>query len=519
MLRRAAALATFAVLVAIPAVQQVDAALVEAVSPASMPKIAVVDDRFASYNIEMLGVTGGAFWAPYDASRLEAGGAEQGASTTRQRALYQQRPPIDLDHPRLRRLAAALGPAYVRVSGTWANTTFFADARETPATVPPGFTGVLPSARWRSLIAFATAVNADIVTSFAISAGTRDANGNWTSEQAKRWLDATRAARGRIAAVEFMNEPTLAAKNGAPAGYDAMRYGQDFKTFYAFIRQDAPGTLVLGPGAIGEKVDTPLLRAADLFAASEPDVVDAVSYHHYGALSQRCAASGAQTRADAALSEQWLARTDAALAFVRPLRDRFAPRKPVWLTETADAACGGNPWASTFLDSFRYLDQLGRLARQDVKVVMHNTLVWSDYGLLDEQSFRPRPNYWAALLWRRLMGRVVLDAGIEPREGLHLYAHCLRDEPGGVALLAINTSRAQASVVRLPREMGGRRYTLSAATLDAPQVRLNGQELALGADDRLPDLLGDATVSDVLEFAPATLSFVAFPKADNRSCK
>jgi len=73
--------------------------------------------------------------------------------------------------------------------------------------------------------------------------------------------------------------------------------------------------------------------------------------------------------------------------------------------------------------------------------------------------------------------------------------------------------------VRLPREMGGRRYTLSAATLDAPQVRLNGQELALGADDRLPDLLGDATVSDVLEFAPATLSFVAFPKADNRSCK
>jgi len=27
------------------------------------------------------------------------------------------------------------------------------------------------------------------------------------------------------------------------------------------------------------------------------------------------------------------------------------------LTETADAACGGNPWASSFTDTFRYLDE------------------------------------------------------------------------------------------------------------------------------------------------------------------
>ena len=38
--------------------------------------------------------------------------------------LYEYRPPIDLTNARLRKLAAALGPAYVRVSGTWANTTY-----------------------------------------------------------------------------------------------------------------------------------------------------------------------------------------------------------------------------------------------------------------------------------------------------------------------------------------------------------------------------------------------------------
>ena len=90
------------------------------------------------------------------------------------------------------------------------------------------------------------------------------------------------------------------------------------------------------------------------------------------------------------------------------------------LTETADAACGGNPWAATFLDTFRYLDQLGRMAKRGVQVHMHNTLASSDYGLLDDKSFAPRPNYWGALLWRKFMGTTVLDAGASPVPGLHL---------------------------------------------------------------------------------------------------
>ena len=120
----------------------------------------------------------------------------------------------------------------------------------------------------------------------------------------------------------------------------------------------------------------------------------------------------------------------------------------MWLTETAEAACGGNPWASTFLDTFRYLDQLGRLAKAGVQMVAHNTLAASDYGLLDEKTLRPRPNYWAALLWRRLMGTIVLDAVVH--HGTHLYAHCRRGMRGAVTLLAINTDRTNAATLRLP---------------------------------------------------------------------
>ena len=65
---------------------------------------------------------------------------------------------------------------------------------------------------------------------------------------------------------------------------------------------------------------------------------------------------------------------------------------------------------------------------------MHNTLAASDYGLLDQNTFAPRPNYWAALLWRRLMGPTVLDPGPSPSSNTYIYAHCLRDHSGGVAL-------------------------------------------------------------------------------------
>jgi heparanase len=79
-------------------------------------------------------------------------------------------------------------------------------------------------------------------------------------------------------------------------------------------------------------------------------------------------------------------------------------------------------------------------------LVIHNTLASSDYGLLDQKTLKPRPNYWGALLWRRLMGTTVLDSGVEIAEGRHVYAHCLRGPPGGVTLLVINNSRTDTAV-------------------------------------------------------------------------
>lgn len=464
---------------------------------ATMPRVATIDPRFQSYNIEMVEVTGGRFWKPYAAA------ARSRAETNR----FAPRAPIDLHDGRLRKLAAALSPAYLRVSGTGANSTFFADSDLPPATPPAGFNGVLTRQQWRDVIEFSRAVDAPIVTSFAISAGARDAAGQWSAEQARQILAFTRSVGGHLVAAEFMNEPDLPANGGAPDGYDAAAYGQDSTAFRAFMKSTAPDVMILGPGTIGTGAD-----AQARFAVSAG--VDAVSYHHYGALSARC---GGDRTPKQALSDEWLARTGKTFAFYQTLRDQLAPGKPIWLTETAETACGGNRWAKTFTDTFRYLDQLGRLAKAGVQVVMHNTLAASDYGLLDERTHLPRPNYWAALLWRRLMGTIVLDAGLPEQSGFHVYAHCARDMPDGVALLVINND--QRIRRKLTLSAASQRYTLTSAKPADGNVQLNGATLLLGTSDRIPALNGEVAVAGTIVFAPATITFVTVANAGNTNCR
>jgi hypothetical protein len=490
-----------------------------------------VDERYPSYNVEMVEVTGGRFWKPYgkavDATlraQTSTGGGNNPAGMSPD--LYQQRPPIDLTNPKLRKLAAALAPAYVRVSGTWANTTYFRDSdAPAPATPPQGYNGVLTREQWKGVIAFSKAVDAKIVTSVATSPGTRDANGVWTPTQAKSLFDYTKSIGGTIAATEYMNEPTYAAMGGAPKGYDAADYGRDVKIFKPFIKHEFPNIVFLGLGSVGEggALDIQLgsagmLRSQDLLKAAG-DIFNAFSYHYYGAASKRCAAMGeaAQTSADLALTEKWLSQTDTVEAFYARLRDHYEPGKPLWVTETAEAACGGNPWASTFTDSFRYLYQLGSLAKRGVKVVMHNTLASSDYGLLDQNTLDPRPNYWAALLWRKLMGTTVLDAGSAPAPKLYVFAHCLRQKPGGVALLILNTDQTMSQELVVPT--ASQRYALTAKSLMDTTVQLNRTPLKLKADGDLPQLTGAPLRAGKVVFPAQSITFLAIPEANNSSCR
>ena len=506
------------------------------IAPATMAKVGTIDERFQSYNIETVEVTGGRFWKPF-ASIDKMSAEDKGkapditAPGGMNPSLYEYRAPIDLGNARLRKLAAALGPAYVRVSGTWMNSTYFQDTdAPAPATPPAGFNSVMTRAQWKGVVDFSRAVDAKIVTSFSTSAGTRDAAGIWTPDQAKKFVAYTMQVGGSLAAAEFMNEPTFATMGGAPKGYDAAAYAKDYVVFKQFARADLPGMVILGPGGVGEggSLIPPQMAAAmhlvkteDILALTGP-AFDAFSYHSYGGASSRCGRGMGGTTSESALTDEWLAKPGQIEAYYAGIRDKQMPGKAIWLTETAQTACGGDRWASTFLDSFRYLNQLGSLAKLGVQVHMHNTLASSDYGLLDEKTYDPRPNYWAALLWRRLMGTTVLEAGVQgagpsPATNLHLYAQCMRSTPGGVTLLAINADKNAAQTLSIPT--GAERYTLTSNDLMSQTVELNGTELKLGSGDALPRIKGKATKAGDVSLAPASITFLAFEKAGNESCQ
>ncbi|MVM30949.1 hypothetical protein GO755_12980 [Spirosoma sp. HMF4905] len=449
----------------------------------AMPLIGKVDERYQSFNIEMCEVIGGDFWIPYEL----VDSVKKHSNKTGFAALKWKIEPINLYDKKLRNLASALGPTYVRVSGTWANGVYFQNNDEPKLTSPPnGFKNILTRQQWKGVIDFCKAVNGKLVSSFPISDGMRDENGKWQPQQVKAILEYTKAAGGEISAAEFFNEPSHASHGDAPRGYNGDQFAQEFSLFKSFVAKAAPNMTILGPGSTGEGGILPSgldLSVDQLLSPSPKPTFDVFTYHYYGTVSKRCL--GAQ-KPELALTADWLSKTEKGLEFYQRARDKYDPGAPIWLTETAETACGGNPWAVTYIDSFRYLEQLGRLAKKGVQVVMHNTLTRSEYALLDQDTHNPRPNYWAALLWNKLMGNQVFDGGqLEP--GIDMFVHNSKIHSTGRSVLILNTTE-KATAVTIP--VGATQYLLTADELLTKKVKLNGSELKLTTDGNVPPIKG-----------------------------
>jgi heparanase len=152
-----------------------------------------------------------------------------------------------------------------------------------------------------------------------------------------------------------------------------------------------------------------------------------------------------------------------------------------------------------------------------VKVIMHNTLAASDYGLLDQNTFEPRPNYWATLLWHRLMGTAVLESQISVPANTYVYSQCLKGASGGVTLLIINADRQHSFELNLPT--ASERYTLTAEKLEDRTVELNGKPLRLTSSGDLPQFRGVPVKAGRIGFAPTSITYLTIRKAGNANCQ
>ncbi len=490
-------------------------------NPSDLTVLRQVDERLVSYNVEMTEVTGGTFWKAYTDAQVD--GTEEFPlirDWLREMGKLQQwYAPIETKHPRLIKLAKNLGPAWVRVSGTWANKTYYDFDGRCKGVVPKGFQNLLTKKQWLNLLDFVKAIDGKLLVSIANCPGIHSADEPIPFEQADLLFRTSKEYGVPIAAAEFTNEPNMLEISGLPHGYTAADHARDHDRFGAWLKENYPECLFVGPCTVGDiNINmgggdnvgagigsfTELVTTAQLLGDYNSKL-DVFSYHYYNGISERGAGMGGHWPVEKCLTEEYLqVAGDCARQYV-PIKEQFVPGGQMWVTESGDAGCGGNTWAPTYLDVPRTLNELGEFATITDGVIFHNTLASSAYGFLEHGSFLPRPNYFAVLLWNRLMGTTVYDTHEEIREGAHVYCHSRKDGKDGYVYLIINNSK-ETTLVDLPAEAV--RYTLSGSgKLRSRTMLLNGRELKLGPDDMLPEMPGAYESAGTVKLAPGSCTF------------
>jgi hypothetical protein len=147
-------------------------------------------------------------------------------------------------------------------------------------------------------------------------------------------------------------------------------------------------------------------------------------------------------------------------------------------------------------------------------VVVRQTLIGSDYGLLDDRTLEPRPDYWASVLWKRVMGSKVLATTVQGDTLLRMYAHCAAHAPpGAVALAIVNLDRSREAEVRLPFPSDDAElYVLGAPALTSSELEVNGVRPS-GIGSLVP-----TTNVRPLRVPPLSAAFVVLPFANAPAC-
>ena len=498
--------------------------------PENLCEIRKINPRVMSYNVEMTEVTGGTFWKAYTEAQIagteEFPKIEGGFSNhTAMAGLMQYYPPIDTTNEKLIKLAKEFGSAWIRVSGTWATKTYYDFDGSTGGKAPAGYQSVLTRDQWANIVNFVKAVDGKLLVSVSNCEGDHENNGPIKLDQITKLFSLTEELGGKIDALEFMNEPNMLQISGAPVGYTFADYIRDQDIINGWVRENYPECLIVGPCNTGmadnePNKDSPIAQmgsgmgnmmtmgtARDLLEGHKVPM-DVYSYHYYNGISERLASvmPNAHWPAQAAHTDMYLAVAPGMAMMNVPVRDKYVPGAEMWVTESGDAGGGGDTWASTYLDVLRTLNELGSFCTITNGVIFHNTLASSDYGFLKHSSFDPRPNYFAVLLWTRLMGDTVYACSNPNTEGAHVYCHSRKDGQEGFTYLVINNSLTDTTTVELPKS--AKLYELSGnGNMRNKVMYLNGNPLTLGENNELPCLCGK-DVEGTISIAPGSCAFI-----------
>ncbi len=496
--------------------------------PTDLQEIRKVDERLVSYNVEMTEVTGGTFWKSYTDEQID--GTESFSiegldmdNLTGENSLMERFPPINLYDKKLISLTNEIGPAWIRVSGTWATKTYYDFDNSTNGVIPEGYESILTREQWIGVLDFVKAVDGKLLISVSNCEGDHPNGEAYNLKQAEKIFAFSHDYGVDIDAVEFMNEPNMLSFSGSPVGYTSQDFVRDQDIFNAWVKENYPDCLIVGPCntdkvslKLENETQSPNFELIKFEFCSAEDLLegakvplDVYSYHCYNGASERIKdfLPHFYWGAEKATSDEYLDFQGNVAKHNATLRDKYVPGGQMWITESADAFGGGTTWGSTYLDVLRQLNELGNFSTITDGVIFHNTLASSDYGFLQHGTFEPRPNYFASVLWNRLMGTTVYDASNTKLENAKLYCHSRRDGNEGLAYLIINQSLEEPLTVNVEKDFTV--YTLTGdGSMRSQTVCLNGKPLALDEQNNLPDMNGIQQKAGTVELAPGSCTFI-----------
>lgn len=421
-----------------------------------------VDERFLSFSIDISVLAGGFWW--------------EGAMGSRRGLGRLRVPPLNLNHKKLDTLTHALGPAYLRIGGSEADKIHYFSA-------PTGITDalILHPNTWDQLHNFKRRHGLDLVFTVKYGLFQRSQHGNWQDDEVAQLLEYSAQRNQTIEICELGNELNAYwAFHGLASQPRANHLAIDYHNFIDSVKKTFPECRIMGPGSaywpkLGETIK-PFSNITKRFLEAcqhQGTQLDIVDWHYYPFQSMRSPIRTRTARLRSMIKPEALNDFSRYSMQLKAWRDEYFPHAELWTGETGSAQCGGQPKLSDrFISCFWWADQLGLAAKIGQSVVIRQSLVGGDYGMIDRLTLKPRPDYWLSWLWKQLMGQQVY--AVECRHHM-LRSYCHNYAQGeGKVLLLINLSAKRLCLNTHNFGLIRRQWCLTAKRLKSRKIRING---------------------------------------------
>lgn len=442
----------------------------------------------------------------------------------------------DLSHPSLIAAAKGLGPFFLRIGGSQADSIIYNIPHSTNSSITDEHNieckrkpqKCLTKERWDDVLNFANLVGARILFTIAYIRNTKDGEGNndkrdWESTNARQFLEYTaksphaKLLYGLELGNELRHKGKVSNRTRIAKAYHDL--GQLVDEIWSTDELKHHKPRIAGPASTGKEETAKLIEDVGPY-------IQIASYHKYHG-------GGKDPELQPSYSHPvQLGGPGEAVTKYMPSNS-----SQLWIGEGAMAYNSGR---RNITDSFHgtlwFSNLLGSLAK--TKPVAHNVycrqaLLGGYYELISHETLIPNPDFWLAYIWKQLVGTKAIGPIESPqredsletassftfgccekpgRDSLLIHSFCGKSNGKDVVYIIINISPSKSFNLNVTRGEKRTAYLLTPYKdgLKSRQVLLNGKLMSI-ENGLLPDIMiaGDNLNQDeLINVPPISITFL-----------